>query len=214
MPSKQYFEQVASQWDEMRAGLFPESVRRKAVEKARLVAGEKAADLGAGTGFITEELLSRGVSVIAIDQSPLMLEVLKRKFGATGRVEAYEGDALNLPIFSESVHAVLANMYLHHVEDPEVAIREMVRILRPGGRLVITDLDKHELEFLRTEQHDRWMGFDRNDINAWLKQAGLVNVSVDCLNENCCASPSCQPSCNSGKPEEVSIFVADGEKPR
>lgn len=214
MSSKQYFEQVASRWDEMRAGLFPENVRRKAVEKAQLVAGEIAADLGAGTGFITEELLARGLSVIAVDQSPRMLEVLQRKFGVTGRVETREGGADNLPIKAESVHAVLANMYLHHVNDPERAVREMVRILKPGGRVVITDLDKHELEFLRTEQHDRWMGFDRNDINAWFVQAGLVNVSVDCLNESCCASPSCQPSCDSNKSEEVSIFVAYGEKPR
>jgi len=48
-------------------------------------------------------------------------------------------------------------MYLHHVEDPPAAIKEMVRILKPGGKIVITDADEHNYEFLRTEQQDRWL---------------------------------------------------------
>jgi ubiquinone/menaquinone biosynthesis C-methylase UbiE len=55
-------------------------------------------------------------------------------------------------------------MLLHHVENPKVAIKEMVRILKPGGMIVITDLDEHKFEFLKTEQHDRWMGFKREDV--------------------------------------------------
>jgi ubiquinone/menaquinone biosynthesis C-methylase UbiE len=60
-------------------------------------------------------------------------------------------------------------MYLHHVELPSEAIKEMVRILKPGGKLVVTDLDEHAFEFLKEEHHDKWMGFRRDDIERWFK---------------------------------------------
>lgn len=52
-------------------------------------------------------------------------------------------------------------MFLHHVGDPYLAIGEVKRILKPGGKLILTDLDRHNHEYLRIEQKDRWLGFDR-----------------------------------------------------
>jgi len=101
----------------------------------------------------------------------------------------------------------MANMYLHHVEEPLIAIKEMTRILRPGGKLVITDLDEHSFEFLKAEHHDRWMGFQREDVESWFIKAGLKNVVIDCAGGNCCASSSC--GCDNAS---ISIFVSYGEK--
>ena len=56
---------------------------------------------------------------------------------------------------------------MHHVEDSPEAIKEMVKILKLGGKIVITDADEHDYEFLRIEQQDRWLGFIRNDIIKW-----------------------------------------------
>ena len=98
-------------------------------------------------------------------------------------------------------------MYLHHVEDPPAAIREMVRILRPEGKIVTTDADEHNYEFLRTEQHDRWLGFKRSDILKWYEEAGLKNIKVDCVNTDC--TPTSQQS---GEQVAISIFYALGEK--
>jgi SAM-dependent methyltransferase len=106
------------------------------------------------------------------------------------------------------VDYVFANMFLHHVDSPPAAIREMARILKPGGRLVITDLDRHDFDFLRTEHCDRWMGFDRPDVARWLSVAGLVDVNIDCVGENCCAAS--QSGCGDAF---VSIFVASGTLP-
>jgi ubiquinone/menaquinone biosynthesis C-methylase UbiE len=102
---------------------------------------------------------------------------------------------------------VFANMFLHHVEDPSAAIAEMGRILKKGGVLVVTDLDEHDFNFLRKEQHDRWLGFKREDIRRWLKQAGLKRIRVECTNENCRSqSASCSEEA------KISIFVATGRK--
>lgn len=98
-------------------------------------------DIGAGTGFVTQELINRKLSVIAIDQSKEMLDVLKQKFGSIGEILCLQADAYSLPIESDSVDYVMANMFLHHVEDPGQSISEMTRILKPGGKLIIADLD-------------------------------------------------------------------------
>ena len=119
------------------------------------------------------------------------------------------GEAESLPLDAASVDYAFANMFLHHVEDPAATIKDMARTLKPGGKLVITDLDEHTHEFLREEQHDRWLGFKREAVAAWFEAAGLTNVIVDCIEgEECCAT-SC--TC-SDEHAEISIFVASGQK--
>lgn len=207
MSSKIYFNQVAGQWDSMRQGFFSEAVRDKALAVSGVQPGQIAADIGAGTGFITEGLIAQGLKVIAVDQSEGMLDEMKLRFAGVDAVDYRLGEAESLPIDNASVDYVFANMYLHHVEDPARAIAEMVRILKPGGKLVITDLDEHGFEFLRTEQHDRWLGFRRNDIRRWFEDAGLPNPIVSSANSRCCSD-----SCCGTQRADVSIFVALGAK--
>ncbi|MDE3089853.1 MAG: methyltransferase domain-containing protein [Chloroflexota bacterium] len=204
MSSKTYFDQVAQKWDAMRASFFSEQVREKAYAAAQVRAGEYAADIGAGTGFIAEGLRQRGLRVIAVDQSEAMLAELSRRFDG---IDCRLGGEVNLPIPSATMDHAFANMYLHHVESPRNAIQEMARIVKPGGKVVITDLDEHQFEFLRTEQSDRWMGFKREDVRQWFVGAGLKNVVVDGVGANCCADSKC-----GSEHARVDIFVASGEK--
>jgi ubiquinone/menaquinone biosynthesis C-methylase UbiE len=207
LESRQYFDTVAPQWDNLREGFFSEAVRKKAFFVAGLMPGKLAADIGAGSGFVAEGLVKSGIRVIAVDRSEAMLEEMNRKFGAGAAVEYRIGEAESLPLEDRSVDYVFANMCLHHVESPSAAIREMARILKSGGRLVITDLDRHDFDFLRTEHCDRWMGFDRPDVARWLVEAGLTEVNIDCVGESCCAAS--QSGCGEAA---VSIFVASGMK--
>ncbi|MDX1632073.1 MAG: class I SAM-dependent methyltransferase, partial [Thermoanaerobaculia bacterium] len=191
MSSKNYFDTVASDWDRIRQSLFSTDLRSKALSAVPLREGVVAADLGAGTGFLTRGLLDRGVRVIAVDQSEAMLSELRTKTGPAERLETRVGEAEKLPLEDRSVDLVFANMFLHHVENPGVAIREMARILAPGGRVVLTDLDAHEHEFLRTEQHDRWLGFHRDDVEGWLRDAGFQETEIRDAEESCCSTSSC-----------------------
>ena len=202
--SKNYFDEVAPAWDAMRQEFFPDHVREQALRVAGVTAGQVAADIGAGTGFVTEALLRAGLSVIAVDQSTEMLETIAKKFPDA---DCRPGSAERLPIDDSSVDYVFANMYLHHVERPPEAIAEMARTLKPNGKLVITDLDHHDFEFLRVEQHDRWLGFEREDVRSWFSAAGLTDVSLDCVGDNCCAD-----STAGGARAEISIFIAQGTK--
>ena len=83
----------------------------------------------------------------------------------------------------------------------------MVRILKPAGKLVITDLDEHEFDFLREEHHDRWMGFKRADIAKWFQSAGLRDIYIDSIGTCCEAQSSCGSEFAS-----IGIFVASGGK--
>ena len=206
MNSKKYFDEVAHQWDNMQQSFFSEDVREKAFSVAGVKKGKIAADIGAGSGFISEGLIHKGLKVIAVDQSEAMLVEMRKKFSSAEGIEYRLVEAEKLPIPDEAVDYVFANMYIHHVESPQEAIKEMVRILKPGGELVITDMDEHEFKFLKEEHHDRWMGFKREDVRRWFEGAGLKNVIVDCVGESCCAQSSC------GEHAGISIFVASGEK--
>jgi ubiquinone/menaquinone biosynthesis C-methylase UbiE len=205
--SKSYFDHVAPRWDAMRMGFFSETVREKAFSAADIQSGKLAADIGAGSGFITEGLIQKGVRVIAVDQSETMLGVMKTKFTDHPNIRYRLGKAETLPVTDAAVDHVFANMYLHHVEMPAAAIREMVRILKPSGKLVITDLDRHTFSFLKEEHHDRWLGFERPDIHRWLTEAGLNNVSIDCAGEDCCTRSTCGAVL-----AQISIFLAGGMK--
>jgi arsenite methyltransferase len=216
-PSASYFGKVAGQWDDLRSGYFTEAVREAAIRKAYLHPDMTVADVGAGTGFIAEGLAPLVKHVHVLDGSPEMIEIAKKNLAKFDNVEFHVADGLALPIKEASIDAAFANMYLHHCPDPFASIQEMVSILRPGGRLVITDMDTHNYEWLKTEMADVWLGFDRKQIREWFEKAGLVNVVVDCTGQ------SCQSDCKSGAGEHadtlaphasacVSIFVAAGTK--
>lgn len=207
MSSKTYFDQVAQQWDQLRASFFSEAVREQAIAVAGVQKGKLAADIGAGTGFVTEGLIKLGVRVIAVDQSEAMLLELQNKFGGNNTIDVRVGHGDAIPIPNGSVDYVFANMYLHHVENPQQAIAEMARILKRDGSLVITDLDEHDVEFLRTEHHDRWLGFRRSDLENWLQNAGLQQVAVISTNERCSSTSSEGPATAA-----IPIFLASGQK--
>ena len=137
-----------------------------------------------------------------------MLELMQRKFLHSNDIENKQAQAdERIPLPDNSVDYAFANMYLHHVESPLEAIREMARITTFGGRGVITDLDAHTYEFLREKHHDRWMGFERDDITVWLKEAGLKEAGIDCIGEDCCDT-----SCDGTTTARISIFGAWGTK--
>jgi len=204
--TKGYFDTVAPDWDSMRRQFFGNGVREAAIAAAGVGPGMTVADVGTGTGFLAEAALDAGARVVGIDISDGMLQQARSRF--TGRAfDARRGDTAALPLTSGEVDAVLGNMVLHHADDPPAAIREMARALKPGGALVITDADTHTHEWLRTEQHDRWLGFDRDDVRRWFSDAGLENVSVGDTREICSPTSTC------GTHAAITIFIASGRKP-
>jgi demethylmenaquinone methyltransferase/2-methoxy-6-polyprenyl-1,4-benzoquinol methylase len=100
--------------------------------------GERVLDVATGTGMVAAELLARcACSVVGIDQSAAMLAAARARFaGAAGsRVELIEGQAEALPFAEESFDALTFTYLLRYVDDPAATVAELVRVLRPGGRI-------------------------------------------------------------------------------
>jgi len=211
--SAQYFDRIADEWDDLRTGYFGPAVRQAAIRKAYLRPEMTVADVGAGTGFMAAGLAPLVNQVYALDGSPAMLEAAKRNLGHMENVIYRQADGASLPLEDASIDATFANMYLHHCPDPAAAIREMVRALRPGGRLVLTDLDTHTHAWMREEMADQWLGFDRDQVRTWLREADLVNVIVDCTGESCCAEAQTGAQlAPDDRSAAISVFVATGSK--
>ncbi len=203
-----YFAENAGRWDELRASYFGEEVREAALARGYLRSEYTVADVGAGTGFMADALAPRVAHVRVIDGSAAMLEVAKQNLAAHDNVTFHLSDGAQLPAGDESVDAAFANMYLHHCPDPLAAIKEMVRILKPGGRLVITDMDRHAHDWMREEMADEWLGFERGDVRGWLREAGLVNALVEGTGKQCCGASEEDPS----RSAQISVFVATGTR--
>jgi ArsR family transcriptional regulator len=133
------------------------------------------ADLGAGEGTLSQLLAQRAKHVIAVDNSPRMVEFgaqLAREHGVAN-LEFRLGDLEAPPIADASVDLALFSQALHHAQKPARAVAEAARILRPGGRLVILDLLRHDFEEARELYADVWLGFSEAEIEQFLKAAGF-----------------------------------------
>ncbi len=90
-------------------------------------------DVATGTGLVAAELLRRGFQVTALDQSPEMLAVARRRFD--GRVELVEASAESLPFRDQSFDHLTFTYLLRYVDDPGAVLAELARVVRPGGRV-------------------------------------------------------------------------------
>lgn len=138
--------------------------------------GQKVADIGAGEGALTLQLARFCQQVVAVDVSPRMLLTLQSEAedaGLSDRVLTLEGELENLPIETSEMDTVFISQALHHAAQPEKAIREAARVLKPGGLLVVLDLVAHEQEWVREQYADLWLGFDPGRLREFFSQAGL-----------------------------------------
>lgn len=138
------------------------------------------ADLGCGEGYLTIEAARFARRVIAVDRSAAVLaraqELARRR--RLKNIQWKRGDIEKLPLRDASVDLALLSQALHHADDPSRALSEAVRVVRPGGRVLVLDLRSHEQAWVRERLDDRWLGFDDRELAALLEGAGLKDVRV------------------------------------
>lgn len=138
------------------------------------------ADLGAGEGTFSQLLAQRAERVIAVDNSEKMVEFgadLARKHGVKN-LEYRLGDLEALPIDDASVDVAFFSQSLHHAQHPRRAVEEAWRIVKPGGRIAVLDLLRHNFEEARELYADVWLGFTEVEVDGFLRIAGFKNVKT------------------------------------
>jgi ArsR family transcriptional regulator len=138
------------------------------------------ADLGCGEGYLTVEAARWARHVIAIDRAPGVLQRAKALAARKhlSNITWKRGEIERLPLEDASVDVALLSQALHHAADPSRAVAEAVRILRPGGRLLVLDLRTHDEGWVRDKLGDQWLGFSEDRLHTLLAGAGLTDVRV------------------------------------
>jgi SAM-dependent methyltransferase/biotin operon repressor len=138
----------------------------------------RVADIGCGEGYLTVEAARWARRVVAVDRSEAVL-ARARALAARRRVSNItwkRGDLEKLPLADASVDVALLSQALHHAHDPGRAVAEAVRVLRPGGRVLLLYLRKHGEDWVRSKLGDRRLGFDDRELTRLLAAAGLSDV--------------------------------------
>jgi len=149
-----------------RSGPQPQDVAFDAVVAVR---PRRVIEVGCGRGEFAERLLDVGIEVVALDQSPRMIELTVAR-----GVDARIGDVQELPFDSWIFDAAAANFMLYHVPDVDRALSELARVLRPGGRLVAATNGVRQLaelwELVGRDLSDRQRLFMRETGEAMLRR--------------------------------------------
>jgi ArsR family transcriptional regulator len=181
-----YFRANAPQWERIRSLHVPEKdVEAAIIRLLRAGPLDSVLDAGTGTGRMLELLAPYIKRGIGIDVSPEMLSISRDRLGQAGafHCQVRRGDVFRLPFADGGAaggfDAVLFHQVLHFLDDPQAALREAVRVLAPGGRVMIADFAPHQLEFLRNEHAHRRLGFSDTEVQSWFKSAGLKSVATE-----------------------------------
>jgi ArsR family transcriptional regulator len=131
-------------------------------------------EVGPGDGGFLPELARRFAKVTALDNSAAMLELARQRCTEEhlGNVELQLADALHDDI--GAADCVVVNMVLHHFAAPAEALKQLARLVKAGGSLLITELCSHDQSWARTACGDLWLGFEQEDLARWADAAGLT----------------------------------------
>ena len=172
--SQKFFSSAAGQWDRLRGELF--GSRADIIGLLGLLDESwRVGDLGCGTGGLTELVAPFVASVVAVDDSAAMISAARKRLASFDNVTVSAGQLELLPIEDASLDVALLFLVLHYVVEPELAIAEAHRVLKPGGRLIMVDMMPHDRQDLLDEMGHVWRGFSEAQLSALLRSAGFPN---------------------------------------
>ena len=173
--SQEFFASAAGQWDRLREDLFGRASYLHALPGCSIPSGSSATS-AAAPARCAATLAPFVKQVIAVDRSSDMLQAARRRVRDLPNVDVRRGELEALPIQDGALDAATLLLVLHHLPDPAEALAEAARVLRPGGRLLISDMLPHDRETYRQQMGHVWLGFGEDALQKLLGSAGFDQV--------------------------------------
>ncbi len=178
--TRAYFDRSASSWDAYVSRAYEAGLTAQLQHVLPWQKEMKVLDVGTGTGYLALTVAPMVGEVIGVDSVPSML----RRAGEKSALGGYQhlsfrtGVAEQLPIETGSVDVVMCHMLLHHVLSPKQVLREMRRVVRPGGYLMIVDGYHHRHVWTLTEVSDFLCGIDHRRLQRDLADNGVRTLHL------------------------------------
>ena len=196
--SQEFFSSSAGQWDRVRDELFGDRFHLAALS-ALIDPSWTIGDLGCGTGQVSAALAPFAARVVAVDDSAAMLQAAKKRLAAFDNVDLRRGELESLPIDDTRLDAATLMLVLHHVSEPEKALNEVARVLKPGGRVLLVDMLPHDRDNYRQQMGHVWLGFSGAHTRRLLEASGFEGVRI-------------VPLAPDARAKGPALFVATGQK--
>jgi SAM-dependent methyltransferase len=158
-------------------------------------------DVGSGDGAAAAYLAPYCRSLVCIDTSARMIDAARERLAVYVHAHAQVADVEDLPFRASSFDSTLVFHTLAYAEHPQHALEECARVLRPGGRLVVLSLDRHEQPDVTAPYGERHTGFSPRTLRTLLSRAGLEVTSAGA-------------ACRETKKPHFQVVLAVAEKPR
>lgn len=175
-----FFAGAAPRWQSLRVEHYGCSFTQAAL--AALVPADAAIiDLGCGDGEMAALLGDSARRVVGVDRSLEMLAAATTRTAKQKNVRLLHADLATLPLPEGDFDVALMLLALTYLDEPHAALREMARVLKPGGRAVIVTLLRHDREDFRHEMGQVWPGFETEALAAMVAEPGLEDIHVRAL---------------------------------
>jgi ubiquinone/menaquinone biosynthesis C-methylase UbiE len=137
--ARHHFDRWARRYEEDRASRWLARIQAEALAALDLQNEDRLLDVGCGTGAAVRDAAARVERAVGVDLSPAMIARARHLAADVPNAEFQEADSERLPFADGAFTAILCTTSFHHYPDPRRAVREMSRVLAPGGRVVIGD---------------------------------------------------------------------------
>lgn len=200
---KHLFDAAATEWQTVKEKIQGSATYYKEV-LSFIKREDTLLEIGCGAGLFLDSALPRPGATIAVDYSEAMLTATQKTLGIRSKdVDLRLGYLEHLPVADEVIDSCVSYMVLHHIRDPKLVLKDVLRTLKPGGSICIIELSKYDPSLTPERAFaDIWPGFDPKELGSWLVDIGFEEIKVTLLEDK-------EPKSTGTKP-----FLLFGIKPQ